>query len=1467
MATPTRPRIGRQVSRVPGGFDTDEDLSPIKTDFDHDDFDDYDKDTPSKPQHHQIPGPSIGGESASHVANDDTEIEALGEGDTLDEREMQRQLMEMDSSFLPNTSPTAPISKTGVDDTYVRDHLPPESESSGDHFDNENGDEQDSPATPPEMYKTPAPGREEATQSHSHDAEEPNDFNTSSLETMSSSPTAAAAARTVSRAVSSTSTGYDTADDTVDAGVPLEYPASTSPTDHDLTPRKVTDVAAYSSKDNSPTPTKPGNQRQDQATDEDNLGETPSDTGHNPKRPAYLNSRMASQRSSYSTTSTEGASDATVGADYALVSGGSVPYEGSMNSRPSLTSRGVSLGSMASGITNLSDDDDKLDTLDEEEEPDTRNILMENNPVREDPQTPTGTKHNVHTPTETVIAQHVKDVQVPATMAREFRDRYRTSSPDKRNGGPTPSVNRNGKSMTLKEQSNTIDKYMKLNWDLQLKIVFLNQALNQRSDEGVKAMISENVELNTARVNLAKEIRELKRSIRALERDLERKNDDLVKMTKLAKEAEAPAGPTAQEVQELENEVIYLRDRMATYDVEFSRVRQESVRQDREKSSRLANRQGKSDIGASEELDYYRSELEAETARREEADEENRQLREEVWRLQGDTHKPAQYGKIGRPGSSNISQSGRSDRGFTLNGTASTASSTLVDQLRHENAKLQRDMRAQESMLTSRNKEKEHLYQEIEDLKLAARRGDSARSITGDSIFERSVSRAHRRTASRAGEAPPAPQMTDAERESYEAKNGELRDQINEQKLEIQDMTRQLELCFDELKQLDHIRGEKDKLQQAYDNDIGIATEDLQSLQAERDEALQVQEQLDAELDDQRLRFEDLQNEAGERINGLDDELDQKVQEMQRIENEISNQAEQAEALRAEVRSLSERIIRIVEDTSAKAKKIEDLEIEVEAITNETDEIHKDRGELRDQHERLSVQYESSQSQIAFLREEQDGDKIKIGDLENSLSNVQTKFDSEVERAKELEQRLAEERHQREIIGGKEKQEVQKIINELNREASAAKDESRQLKTSLQSTEIELTTWKERLLELESHLRETLGDSSGTRSTFLTSISRLQKELESTSSDLESTRHTLADKERLLKDRDSLLESHGLESRKLSDLLDRERQSRRADKAQHEQWQRSHQHATRTVSQKDTRIAELESATLSSRKKMQALETQLKEQLHERNNLLLTLWSRLSTTCGPDWQHQNSLINGHVATLEVVSSMLPAFSKTLLLAVKHVENLMYSFKTRVKTIERDLQKQYQTLENNLDDRIKKLDNLEITVQNSRVQGTFSAAPEIAKLRGENRLLKSEIAVLQNKEMHARATSAHRTSSSRELTPLSPHANNASAPPPSLARHHSSSAIEHSTQHRTSPARTSSLVPLPIPERTATASNEPNQSRWTHRLRELERRLKAEREARLLDRTGARKRLEEGMKENEELKAELERERERNRRGR
>ncbi len=852
--------------------------------------------------------------------------------------------------------------------------------------------------------------------------------------------------------------------------------------------------------------------------------------------------------------------------------------------------------------------------------------------------------------------------------------------------------------------------------------------------------------------------------------------------------------------------------------------------------------------------------LDAETARREQADEDNARLRDEIRRLKSDAsstttnNHAANVYHVNRrqKNSSTVSYSDFPERQQDRNGGSSAVSSTLVEQLRHENAELRREVGAQTSMLTSRNREKERLYQEIEDLKLGSRHG--TRSIAGDSIFERSASRAQPRPASRASDQTRATQMSDAERDAYELKNGQLRDLNAGLKLEVHDLTKKLEELLDELEQLDVMKIEYEDLKQLYDNDVGLATEDLKTMQAERDEALRLQEDMEAEL-------QDLKAEGSERIGALEDEVDQKNQELQHLHNELSNHEEDSDALRKEVRTLSESILRVEEEIEGKSKRIRDLQLELEELSHEADSMDKDLREERDKINKLTVQQESGQNEIAFLREEQDGDKIKIGDLEDALNNLKASLSSEKDRVMDLETRLAEERHQREVIGGQAKQEVQQMTNDLNRELESAQEESRNLKKSIQSHEIEATSFKERLTELESHLREVLGDPKGTRSSFLTSITRLQKDIESTATELETAQHNLSEKDRLLNNRDALLESHGLESKKLSDLLDRERQSRRADKVQYEQWQKTHQHTSRTVSQKDTRITELESSRQSDRKKLATLESQFRDQLAERNTLLLTLWTRVSAICGQDWQHQNSLVNNHLPTLDVInnSAMLPTFSKNLLNAVKNVEGTIIGFQARIRTIERELWTEYQSVENTLDARIKKLDRLESTVQSHRISGTFTAAPEIAKLKGENRLLKSEIAVLHKQEMHAR--NALRAGSSRAANDSSA---DRAAPPP-LARHHSSSAVEHlsnAMNPSSSPSRHASSAHL-VPNVNidlVSAPIESTQQRFVHRLREMERRLKAEREARLLDRSGARKRLEEGAEENRRLRDELERER-------
>ena len=238
------------------------------------------------------------------------------------------------------------------------------------------------------------------------------------------------------------------------------------------------------------------------------------------------------------------------------------------------------------------------------------------------------------------------------------------------------------------------------------------------------------------------------------------------------------------------------------------------------------------------------------------------------------------------------------------------------------------------------------------------------------------------------------------------------------------------------------------------------------------------------------------------------------------------------------------------------------------------------------------------------------------------------------------------------------------------------------------------------------------------------------------------------------------------------------------------------------------------------------------------------------------------MVAGRLPTVDTIQNMLPGFSKNLLLAVKTIEQATGGFNGRVKAVEKDLIKDYQQLEHNLNLRIKRLDRLESAVQHSRVSGVANAAPEIAKLRGENRMLKNELTTLQKQEQILRArqnsvtieplTSLNNTPEHAKDLPTKA-ARVATAT--SLMRHYSTNTVETLQKGQHQPGTADAIV---VPSQPI----DPSQARWVHRLKDLERRLKAEREARLQDRKGAKERLEKGEQENEELRAELLREKER-----
>ena len=377
------------------------------------------------------------------------------------------------------------------------------------------------------------------------------------------------------------------------------------------------------------------------------------------------------------------------------------------------------------------------------------------------------------------------------------------------------------------------------------------------------------------------------------------------------------------------------------------------------------------------------------------------------------------------------------------------------------------------------------------------------------------------------------------------------------------------------------------------------------------------------------------------------------------------------------------------------------------------------------------------------------------------------------------------------------------------------------------------------------------------------SIAKLQRELENTMRDLDASKAGHIEKDRMIKQRDGLLESHGLEARKLADMLDKERSSHRNTKHQFETYQKTTSHKERNLSQQESRILELETRHKSDLHKLAILENNFRDQMKERNTLLLNMWDRLSTLCGSDWAHNNSLINGRaLPSLEAVTNMLPGFAKNLLAAVKTIESLVGDFRTRIRAVEKELWKEYQSLETTLEVRTKRLDRLE-TMARSGIPGVGGdGKAEIAKLRDANKMLKTEISTMRAAN-DVRSNAYNDPGSPSPSIPTGPRnksIESSKSRTSTLTRHQSASAVE--TFDRMSKSRASTKDSSSGDKGMQIASVKDDEYRpdlrWQVRLQELEYKLKAEREARLTDRFSAKQRLEEKSRENAELAAQVER---------
>ncbi|KAF8536257.1 hypothetical protein BDD12DRAFT_296437 [Trichophaea hybrida] len=781
------------------------------------------------------------------------------------------------------------------------------------------------------------------------------------------------------------------------------------------------------------------------------------------RRPKILRSRETSQRSSMSSVNDmQGLDD-----DESTLTLG--------EERQAL-SRQTSLGSIASGITALgggsvyggertvsmaSAADRALARLDEEERNSRRGsdedadvTVTAEDKDKDRPCTPKERAPPLQQPTETAVTAQVKNVRVPPTIAREYsRHLGAPGSPSKKAvaAAGTPATGR-GREMTLKEQTASIDRLQKENFDLKIKVYYLNEKLEKQSDEGVKEALQENVDLKVKLAESMRERKSLKRRVRELEKKVEELGGEK------QREEEASAAAESDEIWEL-------KERIERYELEIEEYR----RKDAERNERMRDfrRQASNGHQANEEqLEQLRDLLTSEAARREAQETENMRLREEIFRLRANDQTHLSRTSISR--TSNSRSVSERDQSQSRSGRDIV---TQLNQARRENEELRRDLSAQASMLTSRNREKDRLYAEIEDLKLTMRGGGSgaafesasrAPSVFSDRLLERSVSRAGGIQSAAGTHVSSA--VTETEREEFENTNGALRDRISELRLANQDLQQRLESCYAELEQ-------RQQEQANYEDEL---ERELQEMQADRNDALRQREEIEQD-------FDQLKEEAEEEIQRLEDELS-------RLEEENRLKDEDFRGLQQELRNVSDVVVRLEDlqevhqgETRRLAERIQELERTILENEQEMNVLENSLREANEKIERLNVQGESAKGEIQFLREEQDGDKIKIGQLESTIKQFEKALEDEKDRVREARQQLESERNQREQHGDIRQQEWEHKLNEKSTELTNAKDEVRRLKGKVCSREDEAKTWRERLEELERGLREALGDLGGTR--------------------------------------------------------------------------------------------------------------------------------------------------------------------------------------------------------------------------------------------------------------------------------------------------------------------------------------------------------------------------------------------------
>ncbi|KAK0200971.1 hypothetical protein DFS33DRAFT_1507788 [Desarmillaria ectypa] len=626
------------------------------------------------------------------------------------------------------------------------------------------------------------------------------------------------------------------------------------------------------------------------------------------------------------------------------------------------------------------------------------------------------------------------------------------------------------------------------------------------------------------------------------------------------------------------------------------------------------------------------------------------------------------------------------------------------------------------------------------------------------------------------------------QREAVEDDLNQVKDRLAAALIELQQRDDEIELKNEEL----------DNLVIRHENIVEQWRGEVEETRSQVEELRDVLAERDAESKDLRLNIneleantEDLHTKFETALAHMEQEAEEKDNEIETLTEAVKELGEQVYNLEDERDRIREAADRLREDDDAEKERLEAIQT---ALKEKLSQVKAQLQEMSEAYETCSreihahrARQEELAQHVEELVEEVEREREAREQSENALEEVEKKGEADLR----LERRALEAKESA----------LQSALNDLSRAQSLLS----QRDTDLQAVQTALRA-------LESESKRAGETHTTTQFSLQLEVDRLKRDLERIEDELTRARKELNDRESKGRDRDSDLDKLHGENRELSTQLAAQTQARLNLSEKLDMVQSNLRASEAEVTTFKARVTELEARLGKDQRSLLNAESQYRDQLTERNTLLLTIYQYMDKILGVDKTPKKG---GHAETKPFTN--FSVFHDNLITRLKALSQIQLDFDKRCKEVEGRYMERLTDMRKQLDARWKQIDKFETSVK-AYAEVKASWRRKFSAKEGELEAIKTT-----NAEMAAQLASMKRPgqTDSMEIRSLSTRAVNA--------------------ERRLNNAQNQLLA---TEEKMAQMSQKSSaaDSKWEARVKEYEARLKAAEERVKRERQGGKERV-------------------------